>query len=89
MLLDGLPEKPYLSVDAQQYSVGGDESLSGRMEVYKCASQSEARQSLGQIEVEKGAAPGIDFHVQDKLVVVYYGNDRDVNAALAAVLRPM
>jgi hypothetical protein len=31
----------------------------------------------------------IDFYVQDKLVVIYYGNDRNVNAALTAVLRPM
>lgn len=89
MRLDGLPDQPYASLDAQRYTVGGDESLRGRMEVYQFASQSEARQAIGRFKIEQSAAPNIDFYVQDKLVVIYYGNDRNVNAALAAVLRPM
>lgn len=87
--LDGRPARPYFSVDTQQFRVSGDESVRGLLEVYQFASQSEARQSLGRIEVERGAFPGVDFYVQNKLVVVYYGNDPDVDAALAAVLRPM
>ncbi|HMB94339.1 MAG TPA: hypothetical protein VKP65_26055 [Rhodothermales bacterium] len=89
MRLNGLPEQPYTATDAQRYAVGGDESLGGRMEVYKFASHSEARQAIGRFEIERGGAPNIDFYVQDRLVVVYYGNDREVNDALTAVLRPI